>query len=292
MVSSKNWIIFDGDFVSADQPVVPVVSRGLMYGDGVFETFRTYKGQALFLQKHLDRLSAGMGALGMSEVPDLEIKQLKSLIYELLEKKNLASKEAIIRLQVWRDGQRGYIPDSGADTHFSITASACPDSFTYPHLATVDIKRIPSASLPSEFKFTNGINYILAAREADERGADDALMQTNEGFISETTIANIFWATGKRIFTPSTNCDLIPGITRNALVQIIEQDNELMMLEGEFNLDHLFDADVVWICNSVRELLPVRQVESYSFDTKNLLLKELQNRFATLRDSNLKPLRM
>lgn len=290
MRSSKNWIVFDGDIVSADQPVVPAVSRGLMYGDGVFETFRTYESQTLFLQKHLDRLYAGLGVLGISEVSELVINRLRPMVYELLVKKSLTSKDAIVRLQVWRDGQRGYTPDSEANTHFSITASACPDSFTFPHLSTVDVRRIPSASLPSDYKFTNGINYILAAREADEKGADDALMKTTEGHISETTIANVFWAKGDNIFTPSTKCNLIPGITRNSIIRIIEQSENWTLQEGAFGLDHLLDADIVWICNSVRELLPVQQVEGYTFDIENKLLKELQKRYVTRRDSNLKPL--
>lgn len=290
MAQNNDWIVFDGEFVPADTPVVPVASRGLMYGDGVFETFRTYSGQTLFLQDHLDRLHYGCETLGISQLQQLKDDQLRPLLYRFLQKKNLLADDAIIRLQVWRDGQRGYQPDAGAESHFSITASACPQEFSFPKLATVGRKRIPSASLPSDVKLTNGINYILAANEASQKGGDDALMQTIDGWISETTIANIFWIKNNTFFTPDADCDLIPGITRNILLQLIEQESNWDVEQNKFDLDHLLKADAAWICNSVREVLPVRQVDGQKFHTENKLLKDLQKRFIAYRDRNLKPL--
>lgn len=289
-MENNSWIVFDGKIIPSEKPVVPAVSRGLMYGDGVFETFRTYSAQTLFLDDHLKRLSNGLDVLGISKPAEIEIHRLRSLVYKLLQKQQLAQQDAIVRLQVWRDGQRGYSPDKEANTHFSITASACPDSFSPPKLVTVDRKRIPSASLPSEYKFTNGINYILAARKAAESGCDDALMQTVEGKISETTIANIFWAKGTTIFTPSDNCDLIPGITRNFLKELIAQNKDWELQQGQFTLEDLSRADAVWMCNSVREVLPVEKVDNHTFDVKYALLSELKKQFKQFRDTNLKPL--
>src|SRR5699024_4498907 len=112
--------------------------------------------------------------------------------------------------------------EANTGSHFSISASECPRNFKPPILATVETKRISADALPSIYKFSNGINYIIAANEAAEKGADDALMQTINGKISETTIANIFWIKDEKIFTPSTACDLMPGITRNAVINLAE----------------------------------------------------------------------
>lgn len=289
MAKHNNWIVYDGDIVAGDQPVVPAVSRGLMYGDGIFETFRTYAGQTFLLDKHLQRLFEGMSILGLQDESHIT-SGIRLLVDQLLGKNNLADTDAIVRLQVWRGGARGYHPTEDAGTHFSITASACPDTFANPSLATVSHRRIPSEALPSTVKFTNGINYILAAREAAEQGGDDALMQTVGGWISETTIANVFWAKGSTIFTPSTNCDLIPGITRRVVINLIEGNSSWKLQEGQFELDHLLDADVAWICNSVREVLPVRKVDFSSFSVGNLLFSDLKQAFSSYRNANLKPL--
>lgn len=289
MTDNTSQIIFDGKIISADDPVVSAVSRGLMYGDGVFETLRTYSGQTLFLQKHLERLLSGCEILGIAPNEQLDLTQLKKYLHQLLQKNSLLDRDGIVRIQVWRNGKRGYQPDQEASTHLSITVSSCPDVFSYPKLATVSTRRIPSNSLPSSAKFTNGINYILAAREAVQKGADDALMQTIRGWVSETTIANVFWAKDRTIFTPSVDCDLIPGITRNILLGIID-NLDLKVEQGQFELNQILDADSVWICNSIREVLPVKQLNDYSFNTDNELLRSLQKHFLDFRNANLEKL--
>lgn len=289
-MSNSSQIVFDGEIVEADTPIVPAISRGLMYGDGVFETLRIYKAQTLFLTEHLQRLSKGLDILGIPTPAGLEINNLRLLIFNLLEKQQLLQDDAIIRLQVWRDGSRGYLPDKQSQSHFTLTASACPDTFSHPHLVTVDRSRIPSGSLPADVKFTNGINYILASREAAEKGGDDALMTTINGSVSETTIANIFWVKDKTVFTPSVDCDILPGITRDIMIQLISDYENWELRTGQFMLEDLFGADAVWICNSVRELLPVKKVDSYLFNREHELLDELKTRLRKFKEANLQPL--
>ncbi|MEL7834816.1 aminotransferase class IV [Fodinibius sp. Rm-B-1B1-1] len=290
MSSENNWVIFDGSLVPDDRPVVPVVSRGLMYGDGIFETFRTYQGQVFLLEKHIERLHSGMELLGMNLTSKLEIRAIKKSVYQLLQKNQLQETNAIIRLQVWRGGRRGYHPQENSGLHFSITTSVCPDEFAYPTLKSVDIRRIPSQSLPSKVKLTNGINYILAAKEAHAKGADEALMLTVDDFVSETTIGNIFWVKGRAIFTPDEACDLIPGITREAICNIVGQSDQWDLHKGRFQLDHVFEADAVWMANSVRELLPIKSIDERTFDVNSAAVEKLKQAFKTLRTKNLESL--
>lgn len=289
-MSNRGHIVFDGEIVKTDTPVVPAISRGLMYGDGVFETVRIYKAQTFFLSEHLERLIRGLDILGITAPDEVEIDNLRPLILNLLKKDQLLQNDAIVRLQVWRGGRRGYLPDEESRLHFSIAASACPDTFSNPNLAIVDQRRIPSESLPPDVKFTNGINYILASREAVGKGGDDALMLTTDGWISETTIANIFWIKGQTVFTPSVNCDILPGITRDIFIRLIDNHEEWELRKGQFLLDDLLNAEAAWICNSVREFLPVKKVDSYSFNAEHKLLDELKAQFHQFREVNLQPL--
>ncbi len=291
MEPGDNWLIYDGKITLADQPVVPVVSRGLMYGDGVFDTLRVYRGNTLLLEEHITRLHSGMEILGMEVRNDLEIDTLQKKLWELLEKQQLLHTDAIVRLQVWRDGQRGYHPQGDSSIHYSVTASDWPEFFSHPILATVDQRRIPSQSMPSTAKFTNGINYILAAQSAADKGGDDALMQTVNGFVSETTIANVFWVKGDTIYTPDEECDLIPGITRKIILDILEENNHWKSEQGKYSLDHLYDADAVWICNSVREVLAVKQIDDQDFEVDHPAIEQLQNRYTVFRRDNVKSLK-
>lgn len=289
-METNKWIVFDGELMPAEQPVVPVESRGLMYGDGVFETFRTYSGKTFLLQQHLNRMQKGMQTLGIAKPLDFDINSVKKLIHALLDKNQLLQKNGVVRLQVWRGGKRGYHPQPDSPSHFSIIASPCPEVFKQPHLTPVSQKRIPSKSVPAHLKVTNGINYILASQQAAAKRADDAIMQTVDGWVSETTIANIFWIQGDTVFTPGKECDLLPGITRNCIVEILQGDEQWRLEEGRFALEDVLDADAVWICNSVREVIAVRAINDKEFDVAHPAIKWVQNRFKSYVQSNVKSL--
>lgn len=290
MKKTDDCICFDGEILEGKAPVAGVDSRGLMYGEGVFDTLRTYSGQTLFFSEHIDRLQSGLKALGIDLAADFTADCLRSQIQALLAEKQLLNTAATVRLQAWRDGSRGYAPGRNETLHYTITASACPGRFEFPALATVDRRRIPSQALPSEYKFTNGINYILAAREARKKGADDALMQTIDGWISETTIANIFWRRGDCVYTPGRDCDLLPGITRKMVIELIRAEEQLKLITGTFELEHLLQADEIWICNSVRELLAVKTINGKPFTTEGEGTTILRKRFEKYRNEHLKAL--
>lgn len=279
-------IVVDGSFEDANHPAVPVTSRGLMYGEGCFETFRMYKSQTFLLKDHLERIQAGLLFLGLSLPDDLKEGSIKSNLKKLLIKNDLQDKDAVIRLQVWREGERGYSSGQPGEMHYSITAGECPDSFSPPKLVTVDTRRIPSTALPSDFKFTNGINYILAVREAEKQGGDDALMQTTDGYISETTKANIFWLRDDVVCTPSAECDILPGITRKITIKLSAEMN-MDLKEDKYLPEHLDKADAVWICNSVREILPVKEINNHPFDIHHDFLQQLKSKFEEYRNEHL-----
>lgn len=290
MEEKSDYIILDGKIIPADKPVLPVQSRGLMYGEGVFETFRIYSGKAFLLSRHLNRLSEGLQVLGITIPTEISLMNIRFLIHELLEKEEINSEDAICRLQVWQGGQRGYLPESDPQTHFSIAASACPKTFKSPALTTVKTKRIPAISLPSAYKFSNGINYILAAKEAAKKNADDALMQTVDGHISETTIANIFWVKGDKIFTPSKKCDLIPGITRQVVINLIQKSKQWNLVQGEFSIHDILEADAAFLCNSAREIVSVKAINNQPLDVKNNVINELSGHFLKFRNDHLRGL--
>ena len=154
-------------------------------------------------------------------------------------------------------------------------------------LITSRIRRIPDAALPASVKWTNGINYILAAREAQQRGADDALMLTVDGYVSETTAANLFWVDAGTIFTPSDDCDLLPGITRSALLDIIRETG-IPLRTGRFEPSVLHQADAVWMCNSVREICPVTRLDDRRYDAENPVLEQVTVHYENFKRRRLR----
>ena len=290
MEAKESWIIADGNLKPAGTPIAGANSRGLMYGEGVFETLRIYQGRTLLLNNHLERLEQGLATLGIEAGNKLREQNIKKDILNLLKKNKLLDRDAVVRLQFWQDGSRGFLASSKTVARYMLTAAACSEYDEASTLVTVSVPRISTKALPATAKFTNNINYILAAREAQKKEADDGLMLTADRRVSETTIANIFWTKDNQIYTPSEQCDLLPGITRRILLNILNNHESLSVNEGAYSLDALYEADAVWICNSVREVMPVHTVDDYSFEVNNRVLEEMISRYTDFRDQHLKEL--
>jgi len=287
-MKNEKKIIVDGTLVKAGACVIPAESRGVMYGDGCFETLRSYAGRYLHIEKHLRRFKSAADFLGMEYPYFFESEDLRDRINRLLEKNGLEDKNAVIRFQLWRKGKRGYRVDKKSGTHFSVIPSPLPEIRSVSSLALVKVRRIPDASLPSVYKLSNNINYIAAAREAKEQNADDALMQTVDGFLSETTIANIFWITEGIVYTPSADeCDLLPGITRSVLIKLCRDELGLEVREGKFKPGDLHNAEAAWVCNSVREIVPVSRVGKINLNVCDTVVRDLKAVFKSYKKNHL-----
>lgn len=281
----NKFVVYNGEVLPQNQVLIDPLNRGMMYGDGFFDTLRSYKGKFLLLDKHFDRTRKTAEFLGIKV--RFTFQDFHDKIMELLEANELHGTEALIRVQCWREGERGYATDS-EDSSWLTTCSELHTDSSPVKLITSSTRLIPTRSLPRIYKLSNGLNYIIAGNEAKRSGADDALMLSTEGWVGETTIANIFWIKGNMIFTPSADCDMLPGITRDLIIDLINDMEGYDVIVGKFEPGHLNEADAVFCTNSVREIIPVSSLDDVAFDTTNPVLKEITGSFRDFRSQNLK----
>lgn len=279
-----NYICYNGNIVPEDELDLSPLNRGLMYGDGCFDTLRSYNGKFLLLQNHYEVLSYGLDYLGMKS--PFKLEGFSSAIQSTLEANGCTGKDVIVRTQCWRKGSRGYNTQNDR-CEWMITLSEIPEAVEKYSLATVPERTIPNESLNRSFKLSNGLNFILAARQATKMGCNDALMLNIKGFVSETTIANIFWIKGDEFFSPSEQCDLYPGITRELVKMAIKVTGKTLN-EGKFKPEELLKAEAVFCSNSVREIFPVTSIDSKEIKADHPLFLELEKDFQMLKASQLK----
>jgi len=281
----SDFVCFNGEILQEKEVRVSPLNRGMMYGDGCFETFRSYAGKFLGYDLHFTRLADAFEYLSMDLPFDRDY--LKSRIRELISRNKLDVVDSMIRVQCWRKGGRGYKTES-RECEWIITAGQISDRFSHPSkLVTTKIPVLPSKALSRDFKLSNGLNYIVASDEATKENADDVVMLTMEGFVSETTIANIFFGIGSHIFTPSVDCDLLPGVTRELAIQAIKESG-FQIEEGKYLMEDLMAADFVFTTNSISEIRPVQSINNINFDTHHSLLKKLHSLFEEFKLRNLK----
>ncbi|MBD3615935.1 MAG: aminotransferase class IV [Gracilimonas sp.] len=283
-MSESLFIVLSGELVKANEASVSPLDRGLMYGDGCFETMRSYAGKFLEWVEHFNRLAAGLNYLGID--PAFTSGELKAQVLKVLDENDLKDKECMVRIQCWRKGERGY-KTSSHEMNWMIQASEIkPDALPL-NLSLAETRCIPSEALQRKYKLSNGLNYIKAAQEAGKRLCDDSLMLTIDEKISETTSSNIFWIQSGNVFTPSEICDLLPGVTRNLVIDIIKSLG-ITVQQGVYETDHIKGAEAVFCTNSLIEIREVLSLDDILFEINHPLVMQIKEGFEQHKVQKLK----
>jgi branched-chain amino acid aminotransferase len=255
-----NNICVNGRFLPADQPVFLASNKSYRYGDGIFETIKVVNGIPQLMDAHFNRFFKGLELLKM-DVPALTTRStLQDEILQLC-KKNKCANLARVRLSAFRGN--GGLYDGDNKMHYLIEAwelSPSAQDFA-PNGLVIDI--YPEAQKHcdqfSELKTSNFLIYSLAARYAKANQLNDAIVLNDKGRLSDTTTANIFIVKDAIIQTPALSEGCIAGVMRQHLLQ------QLPIVEAELTTDDLFNADEVFLTNSINGIKWVAQIGNKSY---------------------------
>ncbi|MDR0270163.1 aminotransferase class IV [Paenibacillus sp.] len=260
-------ILLNGQCMDAQAAVVPVMDHGFLYGMGLFETFRTYRGEPFLLGRHLDRLAQGCEILGirMNTLPDS--RQMREWIRKLMKANGL--EEAYIRYTVSAGEDVLGLP-AGMYSKPSTVLMAKPLPQTpdqlYTHGKALQLlstrRNSPEGSI--RLKSLHYMNNILAKRELSAyseaaRLHAEGLMLNTDGYLSEGIVSNLFFAKNNQLYTPDTACGLLPGITRGFVLELAIADG-IRCEEGFYTWEDLKQADEIWLTTSIQELVPVTRL--------------------------------
>ncbi|WP_319529086.1 aminotransferase class IV [uncultured Cohaesibacter sp.] len=254
---SINGQLFEGPDMALAQ--ISPADRGLLLGDGLFETLPVLKGQALLWDRHRSRLMTAADTIGLA----LKADQLDGIVSQM----ERASDEtpSILRLTVTRGiGGRGLLPPNPASP--TIMATLAPLSLGFPfqdvRLVTSQIRR-NEASPTSTIKALAYLDNILATKEAEAKGAGDALLLNSAGRVASTTIGNLFMVQGNHLITPPITDGVLPGILRQVL---LEEAPKLGLVAEERSIDpaELKKADGLFLTNSLRIIRRVTRLDGAS----------------------------
>ena len=253
----------NGKIGNAETAVVPVFDHGFLFGEGVYETLRTYNRRPFLLDRHFRRLRASAAAIGL-EVP-LTDEQLGARIDATAAAADIDG-ERYIRLLVTRGvGELSYDPRACGEPTVVIIVKAHAE--TPPDVQARGIAIIVSAvmrnhpaAVDPRIKSNNLLNNALAMQEALRRGAGEALMRNHRGEFSECSQSNFFLVRGGEALTPPLEAGLLEGVTRNFLFEVaraVEVPARYAVL-GDADLAA---ADEMFITSTTREVLPVTAVD-------------------------------
>ncbi len=249
-------IWFDGTVRTESHISLHAADRGLLLGDGLFETIGIFGCKAFALAYHLDRLAEGAATLGFTIDRVLCAKAVTDLAAQAPEGRG------VVRLNVTRGpGQRGLLPPSEAKPF--VYASLAPwrrdMAFQPVHLKTLALRRNETSPL-ARIKSLSYLDSVLGLQKAKAHGADDGLFLNTAEYVACTTMANVFAVKNGDILTPPLQDGALAGTIRHLL---LAQPTELKMrvCERRLTRDDLSAAGEIFLTNSVRLVMPVTQLD-------------------------------
>jgi branched-chain amino acid aminotransferase len=278
--TEKIWM--NGEFVDWADAKVHVGSHGLHYGTGVFEGIRCYEtveGPAVFrLRDHLERLEASARLLYM----DLgySVEELREVSLELIGRNGLpecylrpiafygygelgvstAGNPVDVVIMSWPWGT--YLGDEGVKNGIRVKVSSW--------------KRVGPNTIPHAAKATGiYLNSMLAVSEANRAGYDEAILLTDDGFVADGSGENVFVVTNGKIVTPPLATSILPGITRETVIEIAQELGHTVEERNLIRTD-LYLADEIFMTGTAAEVTPIRSVDDQEIGPPGEITLELQ----------------
>lgn len=232
--------------VPPEEGAISVLDRGFMYGEGLFETMRAYGGRVFRLEQHLARMRDAAADVGLKE----QARRLRSRdVMEALSASGLT--DAVVRVTV-----------TPSTLVVLVRPLSLPPQERYERgcAAVAMPAAVMGGSVLRRIKSLNYLDKLLAQRAAERAGADEAILVDPDGCVVEGAMRNVFAVVRGELVTPPLSRGLLPGVTREAVLEMAEQQ-EIASAERDATVADLMAAEECFLTSSLAEILPVASVD-------------------------------
>jgi len=255
---SQQIVYLNGSYLPMADSQISTQDRGFLFGDGVYEVIPVYQRKMFRFAEHLERLKNSLQAVSI--VNTLTDSEWQHMLKTLIEKHDW--QEQFIYLQVTRgvQMQRDHMPaDCLTPTIYAYTNPLKPVAKSVIENGIKVVTLDDIRWLRCDVKAITLLPNVMMKLAAKSQGADDAILITREGTISEGTASNAFIVKDGHLITPPNSNKILPGITRLVL-ESIAKEHKIPMIEKSITLDELNSADEIWLSSSTKEALPVTEL--------------------------------
>jgi branched-chain amino acid aminotransferase len=257
-------VYINGRFYTSAKAKISIDDRGFLYGDGVFETMRSYKGKVFMLLMHLERLFHSLRALKFS--PGFDQGMVIDALYKTIAKSGLAKIDSYIKVMVTRGKHSGalHFGEKGKCSLVIIARKLKPYPGKY-YAGGVDIisssiKRQDLGEQVYRHKLMNYFENLYEKDRAYSQGAFESVFLTRDKLVLEGTTTNIFMVKRSTVYSPPLTQNILGGITRKVILQLC-QANRLRTWEKKIHYRDLINAHEVFLTNSIAGIIPVKKVD-------------------------------
>jgi branched-chain amino acid aminotransferase len=263
-----SYVYLNGEYVESEAAKISVFDQGFLYGDGIFESFRSIDKQLYQFSQHYQRLLQSAQALAYPLT--FTQQQLEAILLELCGRNGWTN--AYYRITITRGkGQIGFQRDMDNDLTCLIVGrefQGLDESYYRQGIAlqVAQTRRNAPEAINPKIKSISNLNSLLGKLEAKAAGAFEVIMLNNKEHICEGSASNIFWTRDQWVFTPAASTGLLEGVTRATIMRLCEKKLNLRVIAGEFKLQDLQFSDEVFITSTSLEVIPVVAVDEFTIN--------------------------
>lgn len=267
------YIYVNGEFVPEAEAKISPFEHGFMYGLGVFETFRIYKGHPFLLDDHFQRMQLSLDDLSINWRYDRA--EVLTILHTLLNKNRIT--DAYIRWNV----SAGVAP-LGLQTEpyekptTIVYIKPINGEFSAKKEGMVLRTRRNTPEGDWRLKSHHFLNNIYGKKEVGNTPDIEGIFLTREGYLAEGIVSNLFWVKNNVVYTPALETGILNGITRQYVKALLAKEN-IPCREGLYLLKDLEEADEVFVTNSIQEVVTITSIGRKRYESNNSLVKELQH---------------
>lgn len=262
-MAQEEWIAYvNGEYIPQSEAKLSIFDHGVLYGDGVFDTWCTWNGYIFKLDQHINRLFRSIKVFQI-DMP-LSKEELKSVLLKVVETNG--EKNQYVKCLITRGvGLRPLLSPVGCKPSVVV--------FSRPYLSVVglgkeekvlkikitSIRRTPPQCLDPKAKNLNYANLVLAKIEALNAGADEAILLDIQGYVNEAPGYNIFVIRQGKIYTPPVD-NILAGVTRETVFEIASQEG-IEIAEAQMTPYDLYTADELFLASTAGGIVPIGEVD-------------------------------
>lgn len=252
----------DGEFLPLEEARISPLDRGFLFGDGIYEVVPSYAGKMIGFAPHMERMRNGLAAVGINL--DWSEQQWVDICDRLIADNGSGNLGIYLHVSRGADTKRFHgFPENVAPTVFAFAFDIAPPPVADKSLAK-GYKVSTARDLRWErchIKSTALLGNVMHFQQSYEKGHSETLLFNANNELTEASACNAFIVKNAVVITPPLDNQLLPGITRHMLIDVLRKDGNIQVQERTVTMDEVHSADEVWITSSSKEIAPVIEID-------------------------------
>lgn len=258
----KDTVYLNGELLPVHQAVISPLDRGFLFGDGIYEFIPVHDGKAIGRDRHIQRLINGLEAISIQV--QFMLRDWQKLIDDLINKNGGGDLGVYIQVSRGADNKRHHaFPKNVKPTVFAMCSVLRKplDNTGLDDFGCKVVTQMDQRWRNCHVKSTSLLGNVMHFQHGQNKQKDETLLYNEQHMLTEAASCNVFVVDNNHIITPRLDHQILPGITRAMLIDILHDKTDFQVTERDISIDEVRRAQEVWLTSSSREVMPVLQID-------------------------------